>query len=112
MLTPDKGYPLSPITVAENGSFQNRFSIPSAVLPVVARVQLVDVSIAPVTTIRKLVQRRDQKHQRSSSTSPATTVLRGTIPKASAGAGQAAAPGPGRRLNVAGGSPAAACRGS
>ena len=33
MLTNDQGYPLSPITVGENGSFQNRFSIPSAVLP-------------------------------------------------------------------------------
>ena len=56
MLTEEQGYPLSPITVSANGSFSNRFSIPGAVLPVVARVQFVDVSIAPVKTIRELVR--------------------------------------------------------
>ena len=82
MLTPGKGYPLSPFAVQQNGSFQNRYSIPSAVLPVVARVRYVDVSIAPVTAIRKLV-RGAIKNTSLVLDEPGDTVLRGTIPKAS-----------------------------
>ncbi len=81
MLTNDQGYPLSPITVGENGSFQNRFSIPAAVLPVIARVQFVDVSIAPVKTIQKLV--RDAIESTALVLEePGEVVLRGEIPKA------------------------------
>ena len=47
MLTGTKGYPLSPITVDQDGTYEDRFAIPSAVLPVIARVHFVDVSIAP-----------------------------------------------------------------
>ena len=36
MLTDDKGYPLAPFTVAQNGTFSDRFPIPSALLPLVA----------------------------------------------------------------------------
>jgi hypothetical protein len=87
MLTNDQGYPLSPITVGENGSFQNRFSIPAAVLPVIARVQFVDVSIAPVKTIQRLV--RDAIESTALVLEePGEVVLRGEIPKA-AGAGGA-----------------------
>jgi hypothetical protein len=83
MLTDSQGYPLSPIAVSENGSFSNRFSIPGAVLPVVARVQFVDVSIAPVKTIQKLV--RDAiKNTALVIKEPGEVVLRGEIPKASA----------------------------
>ena len=81
MLTDNQGYPLSPITVSENGNFQNRFSIPAAVLPVVARVQFVDVSIAPVKTIQKLV--RDAiENTALVIKEPGEVVLRGEIPKA------------------------------
>ncbi len=98
MLTDDQGYPLSPITVSENGSFQNRFSIPAAVLPVVARVQFVDVSIAPVKTIQKLV--RDAiKNTALVIKEPGEVVLRGEIPKAAAqndsGSGGSGATDPG-----------------
>jgi hypothetical protein len=83
MLTGDKGYPLSPLAVSENGTFQDRYSIPSAVLPIIARVRYVDVSIAPVAAIRKLVS------QAIKSTAlvidePGEVVLRGKIPKATA----------------------------
>ena len=57
MLTADQGYPLSPISVSQQGTYSNRFPIPSAVLPVVARVRFVDVSIAPANEIRRVVQR-------------------------------------------------------
>jgi hypothetical protein len=79
MLTGTKGYPLSPIVVNQNGTYQNRFSIPSAVLPVIARVQFVDVSIAPIKTIRKLV--RDAiSNTELVIDEPGTKVLRGAIP--------------------------------
>jgi hypothetical protein len=82
MLNEKQGYPLSPITVDQDGSFSNRFSIPAAVLPVVARVQFVDVSIAPVKTVRKLV--RDAiKSTALVIDEPGDVVLRGAIPKAS-----------------------------
>ena len=49
MLTETEGYPLSPIAVSrERQPIENRFPIPAAVLPLVARVRCVDVSIAPV----------------------------------------------------------------
>ena len=81
MLTDTEGYPLSPITVAENGSFSNRFSIPAAVLPLVARVQFVDVSIAPVKTIRKLVREALQESALVLE-EPGEVVLRGEIASA------------------------------
>ena len=93
MLTGSKGYPLSPISVQQDGSFQNRFSIPSAVLPVVARVRYVDVSIAPVTAIRKLV-RGAIKNTSLVLDEPGKTVLRGAIPKASGGEQQQGSSGP------------------
>jgi hypothetical protein len=81
LLTPDQGYPLSPIAVSDQGSFSDRFSIPSAVLPVVARVQLVDVSIAPVKKIRSLVKDAIQ-NTRLVLKKPGETVLQGQVPKA------------------------------
>lgn len=83
MLEEDKGYPLSPIAVSPDGSFQDRFAIPSAVLAVVARVQFVDVSIAAVGEIRKLV--RDAiKNTNLILEEPGDVVLRGRIPAGSA----------------------------
>jgi hypothetical protein len=80
LLTDTQGYPLSPIMVSDQGSFRDRFSIPSAVLPVVARVQLVDVSIAPVNKIRKLVKDAIQ-NTRLVLKKPGETVLQGEVPK-------------------------------
>jgi hypothetical protein len=82
MLTGEQGYPLSPIDVDQQGAYSNRFPIPSAVLPVVARVRFVDVSIAPAREIRNVVQDALQ----SSSLvvdKPGRSVLRGTIPRSS-----------------------------
>jgi hypothetical protein len=80
LLTDTQGYPLSPITVSDQGTFNNRFPIPSAVLPVVARVQLVDVSIAPVSKIRKIVKDAIQ-NTRLVLKKPGETVLQGEVPK-------------------------------
>jgi hypothetical protein len=81
LLSEDQGYPLSPIAVSDQGAFNDRFSIPSAVLPVVARVQLVDVSIAPVKKIRSLVKDAIQ-NTRLVLKRPGESVLQGQVPKA------------------------------
>ena len=86
MLTGDKGYPLSPITVTEEGTYEDRFPIPSAVLPVIARVRYVEVAIASVTEVRKTVRAAIQSTNLVLDR-PGRTVLRGTIPRASQGSG-------------------------
>jgi hypothetical protein len=95
MLTDGKGYPLSPIVVNQNGTYQNRFSIPSAVLPVIARVRFVDVSIAPIKTIRKLVRDAIDNTQLVID-EPGTKVLRGEIPAANAQSGAGSGSGTGQ----------------
>ncbi len=87
MLTEDKGYPLSPIVVNQNGSYQNRFAIPSAVLPVIARVRYVDVSIAPIKTIESLIRDAIDNTELVLN-EPGEKILRGEIP---AGGGQGGA---------------------
>jgi hypothetical protein len=88
MLTEEKGYPLSPIVVNQNGSYQNRFAIPSAVLPVIARVRYVDVSIAPTRTIERLIQEAIENTELVLD-EPGTKILRGTLPTGGAtGGGQ------------------------
>lgn len=81
MLSKSEGYPLSPIEVSQAGAFSNRFAIPSAILPVVARVRFVDVSIASVKDVRRLVGDaiRDQALVLEK---PGDTVLLGEIPVA------------------------------
>jgi Anti-sigma-K factor rskA len=86
LLNDDQGYPLSPIAVGDQGTFQDRFAIPSAVLPVVARVRFVDVSIAPVNEIRKLVRDAIENTELVLE-KPGETVLRGEVPRAAQPAG-------------------------
>jgi hypothetical protein len=81
MLTRTQGYPLSPINVDQQGSYSNRFPIPSAVLPVVARVRFVDVSIAPAKEIRQVV-RGALEDSSLVLDKPGRSVLRGTISRA------------------------------
>jgi hypothetical protein len=86
LLTANQGYPLSPFAVDKNGSYSNRFPIPSPIIPVLARVQLVNVSLAPVTTVRNAIQTAI-KQQKIIIKRPGTSVLQGAIPKSGAGAG-------------------------
>jgi hypothetical protein len=94
LLGEDQGYPLAPIPVSQNGSFQDRFAIQSAVLSVVARVRTVDVSIAPNEQLADLISEAEQRVQRPNAqvsdlilNRPGRTVLSGEIPLAE-GAGQ------------------------
>ncbi|MQA76130.1 MAG: hypothetical protein GEU88_17645 [Solirubrobacterales bacterium] len=79
MLTGDKGYPLSPITVTEQGTYADRFPIPAAVLPVIARVHTVEVAIASVKEVRKTVRSAIDETSLVLDR-PGATVLRGKIP--------------------------------
>ena len=45
LLEKDRGYPLAPITVDDNGSFDDRFPIPQSALPVVVRTKFVDIAL-------------------------------------------------------------------
>ncbi|MCD6015499.1 MAG: Sigma-70 region 4 type 2 [Solirubrobacterales bacterium] len=81
MLTQRQGYPLSPIAASQQGSFSNRFPIPSAVLPVVARVRFVEVAIAPAKEIRRVVERALEETSLVVDR-PGRSVLRGEIPPA------------------------------
>jgi hypothetical protein len=82
LLDEKQGYPLTPLAVSENGSFQDRYAIPSAVLPIVARVRFVNISIAPVDEVRKTV-RAALNEEKLVVEKPGETVLAGTVPRAS-----------------------------
>ncbi len=91
LLTPNQGYPLSPIRpcgpnqsepcLSAAGTYVNRFPIPPATLAIVTRAQLVDVSLAPTAAVRSAIQTAIKQKQIVISR-PGTSVLRGAIPKA------------------------------
>lgn len=94
LLDQNQGYPLAPIDVSQNGSFQERFAIQSAVLSVVARVRTVDVSIAPNQELADLISEAERRVQQPNAqvadlilTKPGRTVLSGEIPLAQGGGG-------------------------
>ena len=99
LLTPTQGYPLSPIPpcpsnqpcLAKNGTFSTRFTIPPAIIPVLARVQEVNVSLAPVNAvgnaIRTALQKAKQGKPKIILTRLGTSVLQGAIPKSSGASG-------------------------
>jgi hypothetical protein len=86
LLTPDQGYPLSPFAVSKNGTYINRFPIPAPIIPVIARVQLVNVSLAPVGQVRKSIESAIQQ-RKIIINRPGTSVLQGAIPKSSSAGG-------------------------
>jgi hypothetical protein len=76
----DEGFPLQPFAVSQNGTYEDRIPIPSALLPLIVRVRFVDVSVAPTDQIRKAVRSAVSK-TKIVIKRPGTTVLRGAIPK-------------------------------
>jgi hypothetical protein len=84
LLTPNQGYPLSPFAVAKDGTYSNRFPIPAPIIPVIARVQLVNVSLAPVTQVRQAIKTAIQQKKIIISR-PGTSILQGAIPKSGTG---------------------------
>ena len=94
LFTPDQGYPVALVRpcgpsvpepcLSENGSYRDRASFAPEVLPLIARVRFVDVSIAPVAEVTKAVNTAAQ-NQDVTFTPPGTSILRGTIPGARGG---------------------------
>lgn len=79
MLADNQGYPLSPIAVNPQGDFHDRFAIQSAVLQIVARVQRVNVSIAPVAKVQDTIQAALEDAALVID-KPGRTVLEGDVP--------------------------------
>jgi hypothetical protein len=96
MLTPTQGYPLSPIRtcgskvpqpcLSDSGSYENRFELPSATLTIVSRTRSVEVAVAPTDQVRNAIRSAIKQNQLIIQR-PGTTVLRGTLPKASGSGG-------------------------
>jgi hypothetical protein len=94
LLTRDQGFPAALVRpcsssapepcLSENGSYRDRATFAQAVLPLVARVRFVDVSIAPVAGITKAINTA-VKNQNVIFRPPGTSVLRGEIPRARGG---------------------------
>jgi hypothetical protein len=86
MVTRQQGYPLTPVVVAPNGSFQERFPIPSSVLPLVARVRFVEVARASNERLSRDIQRAQRQTQDATELDdflievPGRTMLRGEVP--------------------------------
>jgi transposase-like protein len=86
MVTPQQGYPLTPILVAPNGSFEQRFPIPSSILPLVARVRFVEVTLASNERLARDIQRAQQRTEEATQLGdflievPGETALRGEVP--------------------------------
>lgn len=86
LLTEDQGYPLSPLEVASDGTFSDRFPIPQFAIPIASRARFVDISLSENRSLLGNLERavRDQKpilgYQGES-------VLRGQIPASAQGGG-------------------------
>jgi hypothetical protein len=80
LLTKGQGYPLAPINTDKTGTYQNRFPIDSAVLPVVAKVQNVNVSLAKTSEVRAELKKA-VKNTSLIIDRIGDTVLDGPVPK-------------------------------
>ena len=80
LLEEDRGYPLAPITVNENGSFDDRFPIPQSALPVVVRTQFVDISLVDNRSLAGDIQDALEGREVLLDYS-GESVLRGRIPR-------------------------------
>jgi len=87
LLGEDEGYPLSPLQVAADGSFSDRFPIPQFAIPIASRARFVDISLSENRSLLGDLEKavRDEKpilrYQGES-------ALRGEIPATAQGQGQ------------------------
>jgi hypothetical protein len=76
-----RGYPLSPIVPDNDGSYQDRFAIPSDALALVATSRFINVSVGGIRSVQRTIQRAVEEEelvvQRAGE-----TVLQGKIPRA------------------------------
>jgi hypothetical protein len=92
LISPDRGHPLAPVTVNENGSFDERLRIEDFILDVAARTRVVDVSLAPA---RELAEQLQTALEEASPLLDYTgmSVLRGRVPLERGAGGQGPAGG-------------------
>jgi hypothetical protein len=84
LFTPDKGYPLAPLqNVAQDGTYDNRIDIPSAVVSLIARARYIEVAIAPNQTVADAINQAG-KDQTLVINVPGQAIARGTVPKTAA----------------------------
>jgi hypothetical protein len=88
LLEEDRGYPLAPITVNENGGFDDRFPIPQSALPVVVRTQFVDIALVDNRKLAGDIEGALQGQEVLLDYS-GESVLRGRIPRLEAPQGSA-----------------------
>jgi hypothetical protein len=61
LLTPDQGYPLSPLLIEQDGTFSDRFPIPQFAIPIASRAQFVDISLSKNSALRPVLEQAVQK---------------------------------------------------
>jgi hypothetical protein len=61
LLTPDQGYPLSPLPIGEDGTFSDRFPIPQFAIPIASRAQFVDVSLSENSALQPVLEKAVRK---------------------------------------------------
>jgi hypothetical protein len=61
LLTPDQGYPLSPLPIGEEGTFSDRFPIPQFAIPIASRAQFVDVSLSENAALQPVLEKAVRK---------------------------------------------------
>jgi hypothetical protein len=61
LLTPDQGYPLSPLLINEDGTFSDRFPIPQFAIPIASRAQFVDVSLSKNSSLQPVLEKAVEK---------------------------------------------------
>ena len=80
LLEKNRGYPLAPITVSDNGGFDDRFPIPQSALPVVVRTQFVDIALVDNRELAGDIQEALQGREVLLDY-PGESALRGRIPR-------------------------------
>lgn len=79
LLSPNQGYPLSPLEIGQNGTFSDRFPIPQFAVPIASRARFVDVSL---TENAKLQQQLPKAVKQGNPllTYSGESIARGAIP--------------------------------
>jgi len=86
LLTPDRGYPVSPLAVDDNGNFSDRFPIPRFAAPIAGRARYLDVGLADRDELGAQVQNFAKRLNKGSQAQlpildyQGESALRGEIP--------------------------------
>lgn len=86
LLTGERGWPLSPLPVGAEGSFQDRLAIPTGLVPLVARVRFVEVTLASNERLERMLRRAPQQARDAQDLDDfllevvGRTALRGAVP--------------------------------